>query len=207
MMMHDDVICIYTVLLHELTDKPCSIIKLRIGKIPVRIGGVKCITVAFIAAHLDVNTVTIGAYTVILAALGRAHCGVLSAADSPCVTIEDKAERESIRNIDLERYYDHERIYEKIREDGNNIRMLSLDDPKYNYYSMVAVCSCGKTLRYIPMEKRDYRMCCAAVEDDPEAMLYVPDEYKERVVKDIRSRNHWIKYIFENDFLADMLIK
>ena len=122
-------------------------------------------------------------------------------------SILTKAERESIRNIDLERYYDHERIYEKIREDGNNIRMLSLDDPKYNYYSMVAVCSCGKTLRYIPMEKRDYRMCCAAVEDDPEAMLYVPDEYKERVVKDIRSRNHWIKYIFENDFLADMLIK
>ena len=50
-------------------------------------------------------------------------------------------------------------------------------------------------------------MCQAAVEDDPDAILYVPDELKQQIIETVRKRNDWIKYIFNGGYLSDLFIK
>lgn len=122
-------------------------------------------------------------------------------------SILTKNEIENIRQIEIDEYNRLNELYRLITEDSNNIRLMSVDEPKYGIYSLTAVCKCGKALKYIPVERRTYEMCRAAIEDDPDAMLYVPDEYKQQIIDDIRKRNDWIKYIFDDGYLSDLFIK
>ena len=84
---------------------------------------------------------------------------------------------------------------------------MPTDNEKYSVYALTAVCKCGKALRYVPMEMRTEYMCQAAVEDNPDAILYVPDEYRQQIIENIRKRNDWIKYIFDDGYLSDLFIK
>lgn len=122
-------------------------------------------------------------------------------------SILTKSEKESIRKIDIDEHNRNEELYHLITEDSNNIRLMSVDNPKYGIYALTAVCKCGKALKFVPVEMRTDYMCQAAVEDDPDAILYVPDELKQQIIETVRKRNDWIKYIFNGGYLSDLFIK
>lgn len=115
-------------------------------------------------------------------------------------------ERESIRSIDWEKRELHDKLYDLIIKDGNNIRLMSVDDECYELYSMVAVSGKGSALKYVPIEKRDYNMCKVAVVNDSNAIVYVPEEYKEKLADDIKRRNDWLKFVFDDSYFADFLL-
>lgn len=116
-------------------------------------------------------------------------------------------EKEEIRKIDIDEHNRQEEIYALIQQDSKNIRLMPTDNERYSVYALTAVCKCGKALRYVPIELRTDYMCQAAVEDDPDAMIYVPDEYKQQIIENMRKRNDWIKYIFDDGYLSDLFIK
>ena len=116
-------------------------------------------------------------------------------------------EKEEIRKIDIDEHNRQEEIYALIQQDSKNIRLMPTDNEKYGVYALTAVCKCGKALRYVPIELRTDYMCQAAVEDDPDAMIYVPDEYRQQIIENMRKRNDWIKYIFDDGYLSDLFIK
>lgn len=95
-----------------------------------------------------------------------------------------REEMEKIRQIDIDEHNRLEEIYALIQQDSKNIRLI-----------------------YVPMEMRTENMCQAAVEDNPDAILYVPDEYRQQIIENIRERNDWIKYIFDDGYLSDLFIK
>ena len=115
-------------------------------------------------------------------------------------------EKEHIRQNDLDEHNKLEKIYDLIQRDSENIRLMPTDSSKYNVYAITAVCKNGKTLRFIPMEKRTLYMCQAAVEDDPEAMLYVPEKFRKQIIEEVRQRSDWIRYIFDDIYFSDLLI-
>lgn len=115
-------------------------------------------------------------------------------------------ERESIRNIDFEKREFHDKLYNLIIKDGNNIRLMSVDDECYETYSLIAVAGKGSALKYVPMEKRDYNKCEAAVVNDSNAIVYVPEEYKKKLANDIKRRNDWLKFVFDDSYFADFLL-
>lgn len=114
-------------------------------------------------------------------------------------------ERNSIRQLDIDKYERYEALEELIQKDSNNIRLISLDDEHYYSYAMYAVCKCGETLKYIPIERRDFDLCRAAITDDPNAMRYVPEEFKEQIVKKITGRTDWLRYLFDDGYFSDIL--
>lgn len=114
-------------------------------------------------------------------------------------------ERNSIRQIDIDKDEQYEQFKELIQKDSNNIRLISLDDEHYYRYAMFAVCKCGETLKYIPVERRDFDLCKAAIRDDPNAMRYVPDEFKEQIVEEITGRTDWLRYLFDDGYFSDIL--
>ena len=117
-----------------------------------------------------------------------------------------REEMKKIRQIDIDEHNRLEKIYALIQQDSKNIRLMPTDNEKYSVYALTAVCKCGEALRYVPMEMRTENMCQAAVEDNPDAILYVPDEYRQQIIENIRERNDWIKYIFDDGYLSDLFI-
>ncbi len=115
------------------------------------------------------------------------------------------SEKNSIRQIDIDRYNRSEELYGLVQKDSNNIRLIPLDDERYETYATLAVCKCGETLKYIPVERRDFDLCRAAIEDDPNAMRYVPDEFKEQIVEEIKHRTNWLRYLFDDGYFSDIL--
>lgn len=118
-----------------------------------------------------------------------------------------REEMKKIRQIDIDEHNRLEEIYALIQQDSKNIRLMPTNNEKYSVYALTAVCKCGEALRYVPMEMRTENMCQAAVEDNPDAILYVPDEYRQQIIENIRERNDWIKYIFDDGYLSDLFIK
>lgn len=116
------------------------------------------------------------------------------------------AEIGNIREIDVKEHEFHDELYALIQKDSNNIRLVSVDDEQYGLYALIAIAKCGEALKYIPMEKRNYDLCEAAVMDNSNAMLYVPDEFKEQIINTIKKRPDWLRFVFDDGYFSDMLI-
>lgn len=114
-------------------------------------------------------------------------------------------QKNSIRQIAIDKHNRSEELYCLIQKDSNNIRLIALDDERYETYATLAVCKCGETLKYIPVERRTFRLCKCAVEDDPNAMRYVPDEFKEQIVEGIKHCSDWLRYLFDDGYFSDIL--
>lgn len=115
-------------------------------------------------------------------------------------------EWESLRNIAVKRQMRYDELYELILKDPHNIRLMSPDDEKYDLYAYVAIGGDGDALKYIPMSKRTYRMCKEAVGRSADALLYVPEEFKEKLISEIKGRRDILKYIFNGDYFSDMFL-
>ena len=117
-------------------------------------------------------------------------------------------EREIIREIDVKKHELSNKLHELIQQDSANIQLVSPDSEQYGLYALIAVCKCGEALKYVPMAKRNYILCEAAVEDDPNSIMYVPDEHKEKIIEGLKKRSDWLRYVFDfnNEKFSDSLI-
>lgn len=115
-------------------------------------------------------------------------------------------EVESIRQIDTNNWRLNEKLHSLVRNDPDNIRLVPADNEQYDIYAMIAVCTKGDTLKYIPAEKRNYRMYEAAVTSDPNTLIYVPDKFKDQIIENVKKRNDRLRFIFYDGYLSDMFI-
>lgn len=113
----------------------------------------------------------------------------------------------SLREIAVKKARRYDELYELILKDPHNIRLMSPDDEKYDLYAYVAIGGDGDALKYIPMSKRTYRMCEEAVGRSADALLYVPEEFKEKLISKIKGRRDILKYIFNGDYFSDLFLK
>ncbi|MBQ5331753.1 MAG: DUF4116 domain-containing protein, partial [Oscillospiraceae bacterium] len=72
-------------------------------------------------------------------------------------------------------------------------------------YAMYAVCKCGEALKYIPVERRDFDLCKAAIVNDPNSIRYVPEEFKKQIMDNITGRTDWLRYLFDDGYFSDIL--
>lgn len=114
-------------------------------------------------------------------------------------------ERNSIRQLDIDKEEQYEALKELIQKDSNNFRLISLDDERYYRYAMYAVCKCGEALKYIPVERRDFDLCKAAIVNDPNSIRYVPEEFKKQIMDNITGRTDWLRYLFDDGYFSDIL--
>lgn len=70
---------------------------------------------------------------------------------------------------------------------------------------MYAVCKCGEALKYIPVERRDFDLCKAAIVNDPNSIRYVPEEFKKQIMDNITGRTDWLRYLFDDGYFSDIL--
>lgn len=113
----------------------------------------------------------------------------------------------SIQKISFERKEQDDKYYDLIQQDPYNIKSFPIEDEEYNLYASIAVSSCGKVLKYIPLDKRTFGLCEKAVINDVSALLYVPNVFKEKIIELLSQRDDLLKYIFEDDFLGEIFIK
>ena len=113
----------------------------------------------------------------------------------------------SIREIHFQRQEKYDELYELIMQDPHNIRLMSFDDEQYDLYALTAVSSCGDALKYVPSGKRSYDLCKCAVTQDMNALLYVPDEYKDQMVEMLAKKDDLLKYIFDGSYFSEIFIK
>lgn len=116
--------------------------------------------------------------------------------------------REIIREIDVKKHELSNKLHELIQQDSANIQLVSPDSEQYGLYALIAVCKCGEALKYVPVAKRNYILCEAAVQDDPNSIMYVPDEHKEKIIEGLKKRSDWLRYVFDfnNEKFSDSLI-
>lgn len=113
----------------------------------------------------------------------------------------------SIREIHFQRQEKYDELYELIMQDPHNIRLMSFDDEQYDLYVLTAVSLCGDALKYVPSGKRSYDLCKCAVTQDMNALLYVPDEYKDQMVEMLAKKDDLLKYIFDGSYFSEIFIK
>lgn len=112
----------------------------------------------------------------------------------------------SIKKISFDRKERYDKYYDLIEQDPNNIKLFSFEDEEYDVYALIAVSRCGIALKNVPLNKITYDLCEAAVINDVDALLYVPDCFKDKIIEILTQRNDILKYIFKGGYFSDMFI-
>lgn len=126
----------------------------------------------------------------------RAYSGILS-----------EEELNKIIDIDHAQKQRYDEIYELIIKEPHNIMIMSPDDDRYDLYAMIAVARCGDVIRYVPKHKRSFEICNAAVTQNIDTLLYVPEEFKEQIIGNIRKRPDFLTRIFNDGYFSEMLLE
>lgn len=113
----------------------------------------------------------------------------------------------SLREIAVKKARRYDELYQLILDDPKNIRLMSPDDEKYDLYALIAAASGGDAMKHIPMNKRTYEMCREAVYRDADALMYVPEEFRDKIINEIKNRRDVLRYIFNGEYFSDLFLK